>query len=150
MPFSGIRCEFLYFISQHFYRCEFLRYFRVSHENMRASRASKNLLRKVSPNGGNFRGNSSVVERHLAKVDVAGSTPVFRSSKLLLVVGDILLLLRKKLPNSNAVQRERCEFLLSTAVRFFAQAKMRALRANKNSLQKVSPAAKLSAEIAQW
>ena len=26
-----------------------------------------------------IRGNSSVVERHLAKVDVAGPTPVFRS-----------------------------------------------------------------------
>ena len=28
---------------------------------------------------GNSRGNSSVVERHLAKVDVAGSSPVSRS-----------------------------------------------------------------------
>ena len=28
-----------------------------------------------------FCGNSSVVERHLAKVDVAGPTPVFRSPK---------------------------------------------------------------------
>ena len=33
-----------------------------------------------------FCGNSSVVERHLAKVDVAGPTPVFRFLKLLLVV----------------------------------------------------------------
>ena len=33
-----------------------------------------------------FCGNSSVVERHLAKVDVAGPTPVFRFLKLRLVV----------------------------------------------------------------
>ena len=49
-------------------------------EGSNPSRLNRTFLRKVrpSPSGVGRCGNSSVVERHLAKVDVAGPTPVSR------------------------------------------------------------------------
>ena len=51
-----------------------------------------------------FCGNSSVVERHLAKVDVAGSTPVFRFSKKTALT-DFLTDVNYSCGNSSVVER---------------------------------------------